>query len=45
MALGDLETLSAVNLSVARVRLPVEASLVSLVMTSVWLGLKLLRFE
>ena len=44
VALSDLDTLSGVNPSVAKVILPVEARLVSLVMMSVWLRLKLMRF-
>ncbi len=44
VALSDLDTLSGINPSVARVILPVEARLVSLAMASVQLRLKLRRF-
>jgi len=44
VALSDLDTLSGVNPSVAKVILPVKARLVSFVMVSVWLSLKLMRF-
>ena len=43
VALSDLDSLSGINPLVAKVILPVEARLVSLVMVSVWLRLKLMR--